>query len=125
MRRTGKDFDSPTTGREAWCGAGITKAVAFMKGLGGGYKGDREPYYAVVLTEASSAGQQKVGRVPRNKQPNSVLRRPAGFRSSPNKPAWGLSPRRAAAGGKTRRSDRRGAATRRAGRARRSRRLPP
>jgi hypothetical protein len=36
MRRTGKDFESPATGIEACCGAGITKAVVFMKGISAG-----------------------------------------------------------------------------------------
>src|SRR5438270_21115 len=35
MRRTGKDLDSPATGIEACAGAGMTKEVAFMRGLGG------------------------------------------------------------------------------------------
>src|ERR1700674_4127731 len=48
MRRTGKDFDSPTTGSKACGGTGMTKELAFMKGSGGLGEEIRVRIYAVA-----------------------------------------------------------------------------
>src|SRR5262249_1302953 len=53
-------FESPATGIEACCGAGMTKAEAFMKGLGGGTNTKRRRIYAGVATEASVLGREKM-----------------------------------------------------------------
>src|SRR6266851_7698500 len=56
MRRTGKDFESPTTGSEACGETGMTKEVAFMKGSDGLGEEIRVRIYAVALSDARVRG---------------------------------------------------------------------